>query len=289
MESVFWHPRCPLKLDVGDTIGCGSYGVVRVGELDGKIVAIKRCKDCNDTVDSITTERRILKHIGTHPNIIECIRTIHDLKSPKVEERYYYLVLPLMGSNLKQYIRHKFEFQRNWIEDVWDIFLQIAQAVEFCHMKGVIHRDLKPENVLIDPTAKKIKLCDFGMSCKLKHGETHKIREIDEVCTSWYRAPDLFETNKSVPYTNRVDVWSLGCILYEMLFIHPLFMYTKDESDLQSKINDLPAIIKRQVKSLSDITRDYERKRLEGLLLNMLEVDANKRISASDCVISLMN
>jgi calcium-dependent protein kinase len=86
----------------------------------------------------------------------------------------------------------------------------------YCHLKGIIHRDIKPENILFSDTSKtRIKIIDFGVS-GLFQGEKSKAGSLQ------YMAPEVL-SGWGIESLPPIDVWSLGCILYEMLNGHPLF------------------------------------------------------------------
>jgi serine/threonine protein kinase len=85
-------------------------------------------------------------------------------------------------------------------------------SVQYLHSIKVIHRDLKPSNLLIfkDMT---LKLGDFGLAREAAPTEMLPVRR--EICTLWYRAPELIMGDES--YCSKIDVWSAGCIMLEML------------------------------------------------------------------------
>lgn len=88
---------------------------------------------------------------------------------------------------------------------------QLMSALDYCHSEYIIHRDLKPQNLLIDLDGR-IKLADFGLARHVGipiRGYTH------EVITLWYRAPEILLGTKV--YTAAVDIWSLGCIMSELV------------------------------------------------------------------------
>ncbi len=90
-----------------------------------------------------------------------------------------------------------------------NLFVQIVEAIAYIHSRKVIHRDIKPENILVDAKFRP-KICDFGWSSVLKNDSTRKT-----FCGTYeYMAPEIFE---SAAYTEKVDVWSLGILLYELL------------------------------------------------------------------------
>lgn len=102
----------------------------------------------------------------------------------------------------------------------------LLEGVAYCHSKGVVHRDLKPENILIFEDGS-VKLADFGLSRELdeKYGQF-----TTEVITRWYRPPELFLKFKE--YNNRIDIWSLGCIIAEMLVNTVMFPSGDDRHQL---------------------------------------------------------
>lgn len=98
------------------------------------------------------------------------------------------------------------------------LFRQIVAALLHCHRLGIHHRDLKPENILVDRDSLNIKLVDFGMAALQPVGKM-----LTTPCGSiHYAAPEVFEKNYD---GSKVDVWSLGIILYVMLTGATPFQY----------------------------------------------------------------
>ena len=101
------------------------------------------------------------------------------------------------------------------------IMYQLLSATRYLHAGQVIHRDQKPSNVLLDADCI-VKMADFGLARSLAAtGEEAETCLTDYVATRWYRAPEILLGCKR--YTTGVDMWSLGCILAEMLARRPLF------------------------------------------------------------------
>jgi len=88
-------------------------------------------------------------------------------------------------------------------------FYQTALAVEYLHNSNLIHRDIKPENILLDDNFN-VKLCDFGWSCYLDDDDYRT-----SVCGTYeYMSPEILGTRF---HTNKVDIWCMGILLYELL------------------------------------------------------------------------
>ena len=88
-------------------------------------------------------------------------------------------------------------------------------AISYLYDKQIVHCDLKPENILLkSPTKSEIKLIDFGSSC------FEQERYYTYIQSRFYRAPEIM---LGIPYTTAIDMWSLGCIIYECIVGIPLF------------------------------------------------------------------
>ena len=104
------------------------------------------------------------------------------------------------------------------------IIYQILRALKYQHSARVLHRDLKPRNILISSKCE-VKLCDYGLA-RLLNDTLDKGTEnlTDYVATRWYRAPELLLGNEN--YDEKIDIWSVGCILAEMFLKKPFLMGT---------------------------------------------------------------
>ena len=97
-------------------------------------------------------------------------------------------------------------------------------GLEYIHALGITHRDLKPANLLITvtPEGPQTKICDFGLSGYLCTGEYSHARMV----TAWYRAPEIA---CRANYTKKVDMWSAGCILFELISGKALMLDLPDD------------------------------------------------------------
>ena len=123
-------------------------------------------------------------------------------------EKKLYLVFEFLDFDLKKYMDHNKQPLDSKL--VKSYLYQILDGLTYCHSKRILHRDLKPQNLLIDKNGK-IKLGDFGLARAFGipiKTLTH------EILTLWYRAPEILLGQKE--YSTPVDIWSVGCIFYEM-------------------------------------------------------------------------
>lgn len=94
---------------------------------------------------------------------------------------------------------------------------QLMRSIAYIHALGICHRDIKPQNVLVDPSTHVLKLCDFGSAKQLIPGEPN----VSYICSRYYRAPELIFGNSD--YQCVIDVWSVGCVIAELMIGQPIF------------------------------------------------------------------
>ncbi|XP_059749176.1 mitogen-activated protein kinase 15 isoform X3 [Bos taurus] len=223
-----------------------AYGIVwkAVDRRTGEVVAIKKIFDAfKDKTDAQRTFREItlLQEFGDHPNIVRLLDVI-----PAENDRDIYLVFESMDTDLNAVI-----CKGTLLKDTHKryIFYQLLRATKFIHSGRVIHRDQKPSNVLLDASCL-VKLCDFGLARPLSGlpevPEGHALTEY--VATRWYRAPEVLLSSSW--YTPGVDMWSLGCILGEMLRGRPLFPGTSTLHQLELILEAIPPPSKEDLLAL---------------------------------------
>lgn len=101
------------------------------------------------------------------------------------------------------------------IEDIKCYMKQILQGMAYVHRKKISHRDLKPENILMNDKGV-VKICDFG-SAKMLDSQMNT----PYIVSRYYRAPELILACSD--YTEKIDVWAIGCIFAEFMTLRPLF------------------------------------------------------------------
>lgn len=199
-------------------IGKGAYGLVCSAQdkLRQENVAIKKIPK---VVDDLVDGKRVLREIRLmrfceHENIA----SVRDVLPPANWGRFedIYIVSDLMDTDLHQIIRSK---QALSDDHVQYFLYQILRGLKYMHSANILHRDLKPGNLLVNANCD-LRICDLGLARVMDPADV--LRDMTEyVITRWYRPPELL---LSCPgYTKSIDVWSVGCILAELLTRLPLF------------------------------------------------------------------
>jgi cyclin-dependent kinase len=220
-------------------IGYGTHGVVHVTNTDDKFMAIKVITLSNQEGVSVTALReiRILAKL-THVNIVSMLGVERHGGDMHIHMEYYPLslksIIPVVTHIASRYTRH------------------LLNALVHCHSIGVLHRDIKPENLLIGCCGN-LKLADFGLSRDTwsTPGETYPYTP--GMVTLWYRS---IEVLRGKPYSFGIDIWSVGCVLFEMLVGEVLFKGTT-EIDMLHMIDKFTVyendVMTANIPSLSDI------------------------------------
>ncbi|XP_069116736.1 MAPK/MAK/MRK overlapping kinase-like isoform X2 [Argopecten irradians] len=213
---------------------------------DGTYWACKKMKQTYDSVEQVNNLREIqaMRRLSPHSNILELQEVIFDKKSGTLV-----LICELMDMNIYELIRGK----RHYLPErkVKHYMYQLLKSVEHMHRNGIFHRDVKPENILIKLASSDkediLKLADFG-SCRSVYS---KQPYTEYISTRWYRAPECLLTDGY--YTYKMDIWSVGCVFFEILSLHPLFPGS-NEVDQIAKIHDIlgtpdPSVLNKLKKS----------------------------------------
>jgi serine/threonine protein kinase len=181
---------------IGEGISGCVYKVKRI-ENDNEFAIKKLPIDLEEGISMFSVrEIKALKKLKS-----SFITELHDVF---IEDNSVFLVLEFLPFSLAHLISKNFIFSPDVFES---IVFQIFQAVGFIHSKGMIHRDLKPSAILLDSNCF-VKLSNFGQSVLQDESMTNKVSSLH------YRAPELLLGD--FEYTNKIDSWSIGCILIEI-------------------------------------------------------------------------
>lgn len=200
-----------------EIVGEGAYGIVcsAIHKPSQQKVAIKKIEPFERSMLCLRTlrELKLLKHFN-HENIISILAIQRPINYESFNE--IYLIQELMETDLHRVIR-----TQNLSDDHIQYFIyQTLRALKAMHSANVLHRDLKPLNLLLNSNCD-LKICDFGLARSIASQEDNYGFMTEYVATRWYRAPEIMLTFQE--YTTAIDVWSVGCILAEMLSGRPLF------------------------------------------------------------------
>eukprot|EP01006_Ploeotia_vitrea_P053468 TRINITY_DN67792_c1_g14_i1.p1 TRINITY_DN67792_c1_g14~~TRINITY_DN67792_c1_g14_i1.p1 ORF type:complete len:402 (-),score=51.17 TRINITY_DN67792_c1_g14_i1:202-1407(-) len=269
---------------VENQLGYGAFGVVCSGTHTptNTRVAMKQVTLNATTISAIRLLREIkLLRFFDHENIVK----LHDiLQLPGRDFSKYYFTLDLMDTDLDNILRSS---QPVELEHVRHFMYYILRGLKCIHSAGVVHRDLKPKNILLTKDCT-VKICDFGLAREMTDQYFSLYVE-----TRWYRAPEIIMD--WLHYDQKVDMWSVGCILAELLLRKPLWpgSNSKDQMDriLQTlgtpNMNDVEGVgtpqaqqyvTKGQVKGNFDEVFAAFDPQATDLLRKLLAFDPRKRI-----------
>ncbi|DAZ97127.1 TPA: hypothetical protein N0F65_010450 [Lagenidium giganteum] len=210
-----------------DAIGQGSYGVVcsvKNTETNEKLAIKKITPMAGDEWDATHTLReiRLMRCLGEHENII----SLKDLSMCEEKDELY-MMMELADTDLHRLIQSSCPLTEGHIRV---IMFQVLSGVKAMHDNEVLHRDLKPGNLLLNKDCE-LKITDFGLARMMPKDQQHHDVGADAsvvspmteyVVTRWYRPPELMLAPNGC-YDGAVDMWSVGCILGELISRKPMF------------------------------------------------------------------
>ena len=265
---MFSNEKIENTYIIKGNLGSGSYGSVFIVEKkeNNQSYAMKR----------INTSQ--LMHVNDYRRQMHEMNILFFNKSPYLlhgtdvsyirEKSRLDIVTELYeGGNLNNFISKYRAVQKQISNEViWNIFIQICLGIQYLHSNGVIHRDLKPANILLNnkDMPSKISLCDFGASICLENENAYCYTKIG---TPYFMSP---EQNNADHYDKKTDIWSLGCILYELITLEKPFD-ANNINMLNEKIN------KGYYKPLSLKSSNSDTHIWSFILKKILEPDVSRR------------
>jgi len=242
------------RYEIEREIGSGGMATVYIAEdlKHRRKVAVKVLRP--ELAAAIGPDR-FLHEIETtaglhHPHILP----LHD--SGEADGFLYYVMPYVEGESLRERLSREKQLP---VEDALKIAGEVADALASAHSRGVVHRDVKPENILLEEGH--AVLSDFGISRVFSAGGAEQMTETGyTVGTPTYMSPEQASGERELD--GRSDVYSLGCVLYEMLGGDPPFSGSTPQAVLARKINDpIPSL---------RVVRDTVPDELEQVVVNAL-------------------
>lgn len=269
-----------------EVIGKGSFGTVRKvrQKCDGKILVRKEIEYTlmnTHERNQLISELRILRELD-HPNIVRYFRHDHI-----AEQKMIHIYMEYCDGGDLAHVVMKFKRNKERVPEelVWQVLTQTLLALHRCHYgieatkvnlytgnrdrepsinseTVVIHRDIKPDNIFLHNGGQNIKVGDFGLAKMITSRNDFAKTYVG---TPYYMSPEVLMDE---PYTPVCDIWSLGCVLYELCALEPPFI-AKTHMKLQEKIRlgtfpELP---------------DYYSPHLRSIINDCITVDTNVRPS----------
>ncbi|ODV61745.1 Pkinase-domain-containing protein [Ascoidea rubescens DSM 1968] len=207
------YSQGPTKWLKGSRIGAGSFGVVYLGlnALTGELMAVKRVEipknvspntKSNPMVESLQHEISLLKELS-HENIVRYLGSNYDSNYLNIFLEY------VPGGSVSSMLNNYGPFEEPLVRNFTG---QVLVGLKYLHSKHIIHRDIKGGNILIDNKGC-VKITDLGISKKLTSKDKTSKRASMQGSVYWM-APEVVN---QTAYTERTDIWSLGCLVVEML------------------------------------------------------------------------
>uniref|UniRef100_A0A8D3DQC7 mitogen-activated protein kinase n=1 Tax=Scophthalmus maximus TaxID=52904 RepID=A0A8D3DQC7_SCOMX len=272
-------------------VGSGAYGTVcsAYDMKTGPQIAVKKLsRPFQSIIHAKRTYRelRLLKHMK-HENVIGLL----DVFTPATSLEEFsdvYLVTHLMGADLNNIVK----CQKLTDDHVQFLIYQILRGLKYIHSADIIHRDLKPSNLAVNEDCE-LKILDFGLA---RHTDDEMT---GYVATRWYRAPEIMLN--WMHYNMTVDIWSVGCIMAELLTGRTLFPGTDHINQLTQimrltgtppasligrmpshEVSHMPPASPHAPALTAAATRAMQQPPIK--LYKMLVLDTDKRITASEAL-----
>ena len=251
------------NFEILEKLGEGSYSTVYKvkRKLDDQIYALKKVKLLNlnekEKTNSLN-EVRILASVKSN-HVISYKEAFFDEKDSTLGIVMEYADNGDLYKKIVEYKKKKIYFEEI---DIWKIFIQLVKGLKALHDLQILHRDLKSANVFLFKNGH-AKLGDLNVSKVAKRGLGYT-----QTGTPYYASPEIW---KDLPYDNKSDIWSLGCVLYEMITLHPPFK-AKNMDELYKKV--LSGDIEKLPSKFSNDL--YE------VVLLLMKVNSNKRPNCGD-------
>lgn len=244
-------------------LGSGTYARVyeAIDTLTSQRVALKKTIiNLQDGFPATSLREISLLKSLKHPNIINLLNILHT-------PRMLVIVFEYFEYDLKRYLSTR-------SINVFPLIVQLLRGVDYMHKNKVIHRDLKPQNILVNSNGV-LKIADFGLA----RTSIIELKYNNEVVTLWYRSLELLKGLQN--YDGFIDMWSVGCIFYEMIINVPLFTGRNEEDQIRIIKNafkgaKIKHIIMDKIKNMPGF--------VYSILFGCLNLNYYKRLTAEECL-----
>ncbi|KAH0570623.1 Kinase, NEK [Spironucleus salmonicida] len=240
------------------SIGSGSFG--KVHKVQSRTNSLTyACKEIDYTKMQDKEKKLLVHEVNTlkelnNQNIVRYVDRYVD----KAKQKIFIIMEYCENGDLARYIkRHKSERKYISEDKIWSVLVQLCNALKYCHVdicqtaykQKVIHRDIKPGNVFLAKDGS-IKLGDFGLCRSLNEDS----QAATNVGTPLYMPPEILGKQQ---YSEKADIWSLGCVVYELAALQPPFAASNMDS-LKVKVRQgarppLPSCYSQEMRKIIDM------------------------------------
>lgn len=241
--------------------GTGSSTYIARRKGDKTLVALKNINIGAKDNQKYAYNEVVLLSSLRHPNIVKYCDNFSD----EQDSDSFWIVTEMCERGDLAHMLEKLRKGKKYLSEklVVKLFRQICNALKYCHEKGIIHRDVKSSNIFIG-NDNVLKLGDFGISCRVRKDDLHQTQIGSPIIAS----PEIFRGNQ---YDFKTDVWSAGCVLYEMMMRKLPF----EGSNIIELMNNVVS------GSFEPVSSRYSED-LRNLVSVMLEKDPSKRPTISE-------
>lgn len=239
----------------------GSWGEVKM-YYDKNRLRFCACKYIENN-SIYNHEINILKMVN-HKNIIN----MHDYYK---DDNYKVIIMEyIIGNDLFNILIEK--SNKLNINERTNIITQLFEGVNYLHKIGIAHMDIKIENILYDSLKKKVKIIDFGLSLIYKEKDKTMLymRNYDSI--NWHYPPELYIDKYRYIQPEKIDIWSLGVCIYNIIYESNPFEKANDECKLYLKYKDKGIFVNKLNRYEED-----EEENFDNFIKYILEIDLSKR------------
>ena len=236
-----------LIFDKKDIIGQGAFGEVFLAKIKktGEKVAVKKVFQDRRYKNR---ELSIMQKLN-HPNIVQLLSfyyTKANIPKAKSDDVFLNCIMDYVPETLSILISKNKHNGTKFPSSLLKVYsYQMLKSIGYLHSIGICHRDIKPQNILIDLKDYSLKLCDFGCAKQLVKTEEN----IAYICSRYYRPPEL--VLGATFYTCQVDVWSIGCMIAELVLNRATFPGNSAKEQMYEIIKILGTPTKEQINEMN--------------------------------------